>query len=83
MSIQAGFLCALVYVLVYAIDYYFLSWQCLIRPIVVAPLTGLVLGDLGTGIVMGASLEAILMGISAVGGSIPSDCLSGAIIAVA
>ncbi len=83
MSIQAGFLCALVYVLVYAIDYYFLSWQCLIRPIVVAPLTGLVLGDLGTGIVMGASLEAIFMGISAVGGSIPSDCLSGAIIAVA
>ncbi len=39
MSIQAGFLCALVYVLVYAIDYYFLSWQCLIRPIVVARLT--------------------------------------------
>ena len=83
MSIQAGFLCALVYVLVYAIDYYFLSWPWLIRPIVVAPLTGLVLGDLGTGIVMGASLEAIFMGISAVGGSIPSDCLSGAIIAVA
>lgn len=83
MSIQAGILCALVYVLVYAIDYYFLSWQCLIRPIVVAPLTGLVLGDLGTGIIMGASLEAIFMGISAVGGAIPSDCLSGAIIAVA
>jgi len=26
---------------------------------------------------MGASLEAIFMGISAVGGSVPSDCLSG------
>ena len=36
-----------------------------------------------TGIIMGASLEAIFMGISAVGGSIPSDCLSGSIIAVA
>ena len=32
---------------------------------------------------MGASLEAIFMGISAVGGSVPSDCLSGSIIAVA
>lgn len=83
MSIQAGLICALVYVFIYSLDYYFLSWQCLIRPIVVAPLTGLLLGDLGTGIVMGASLEAIFMGISAVGGSIPSDCLSGAIIAVA
>ena len=83
MSIQAGVLCALVYVLLYALDYGFLSWQCLIRPIVVAPLTGLVLGDLSTGIVMGASLEAIFMGISAVGGSVPSDALSGSIIAVA
>ena len=36
-----------------------------------------------TGIIMGASLEAIFMGISAVGGSVPSDCLSGSIIAVA
>lgn len=83
MSIQAGILCALVYIALYIIDYGFLSWQCLIRPIVVAPLTGLVLGDLGTGIIMGASLEAIFMGISAVGGSVPSDALSGSIIAVA
>ena len=41
------------------------------------------MGDFQTGIIMGASLEAIFMGISAVGGSIPSDCLSGSIIAVA
>lgn len=83
MSTTAGLLCALVYVIIYVIDYGFLSWQCLIRPLVVAPLTGLVLGDIGTGIIMGASLEAIFMGISAVGGSVPSDSLSGSIIAVA
>lgn len=83
MSANAALSCAFVYWLVYVIDYGFLSWQCLIRPIVVAPIIGLVLGDPATGIVMGASLEAIFMGISAVGGSVPSDCLSGTIIAVA
>lgn len=40
-------------------------------------------GDLHTGIIMGASLEAIFMGISAIGGSIPADACSGSILAVA
>lgn len=80
---SAAIACALVYVLVYYVDVMLLSWQCLERPIVVAPLVGLILGDPLTGITMGASLEAIFMGISAVGGSVPSDCLSGTIIAVA
>lgn len=84
MSIGAAIACALVYWIVYELDTYaFLSWQCLQRPLVVGPIIGLVLGDLETGIVMSASLEAIFMGISAIGGSIPSDCLSGTIIAVA
>lgn len=83
MATSAALACAIVYVLMYAVDYYFLSWQCLIRPIVAAPIIGTVLGDPVTGITMGASLEAIFMGISAVGGSIPSDALSGSIIAVA
>ena len=37
--------------------------QCMIeRPIVVGAVTGLLLGDLPTGLIMGASLEAIFMG---------------------
>lgn len=79
----AGLLCALVYFLIYVTDNAFMSWDCITRPIVAAPLTGLLLGDPITGVIMGASLEAIFMGISAVGGSIPSDALSGSIIAVA
>lgn len=35
---------------------YLTAWQTFTRPIVVAPLTGLILGDLKTGILMGASL---------------------------
>lgn len=60
-----------------------MSWQTFSRPIVAGPITGLLLGDLPTGIVMGASLEAIFMGISPIGGSVPSDALTGTIIPVA
>ena len=35
------------------------------RPIVVAPLTGLLLGDVQTGLLVGASLESIFMGLLA------------------
>lgn len=81
--IQAALLCAIVYFVVGYGDECWLSWQCLTRPIVVAPITGLVLGDVTTGIIMGASLESIFMGISAIGGAVPSDAFSASIIAVA
>ena len=80
--VQKAIIITLVYWLFYVLDPYIMSWQCLNRPIVVAPIIGLVLGDMHTGIIMGASLEAIFMGISAIGGSIPADCLSATIIAV-
>lgn len=73
----------LAYYIISVLDPTILSWQCLNRPIVVAPLTGLILGDFRTGIIMGASLESIFMGISAIGGSIPSDATTSSIIAVA
>lgn len=79
----AAILGTLVYWIIFCLDPYVLSWQCLNRPIVVAPIIGLILGDFQTGIIMGASLESIFMGISAIGGSVPSDALSASIIAVA
>jgi len=80
--ITAAILATLVYWFGTA-ETYFVGWQCLQRPIVMAPLMGLLLGDVHTGIIMGASLEAIFMGISAIGGSVPSDCCSASVIAVA
>lgn len=71
------------YYIISVLDPTILSWQCLNRPIVVAPLTGLILGDFRTGIIMGASLESIFMGISAIGGAIPADATTSSIIAVA
>jgi mannose/fructose/N-acetylgalactosamine-specific phosphotransferase system component IIC len=80
---QAALSCALIYLVIYTLDPCVLSWQCLNRPMVVAPITGLVLGDFRTGIIMGASLESIFMGISAIGGAIPADATTSSIIAVA
>ncbi|EPN3881735.1 PTS mannose/fructose/sorbose/N-acetylgalactosamine transporter subunit IIC [Enterococcus faecalis] len=53
------------------------------RPIVVAPLVGLALGDLDTGIKFGATLELVFMGAFPVGASNPPDFVSGTIIATA
>lgn len=74
---------SLAYFIVSLLDPYILSWQCINRPIIVAPIAGLILGDLNTGIIMGAALESIFMGISAIGGSIPADATTSSIIAVA
>lgn len=53
------------------------------RPIVVAPLVGLALRDLDTGIKLGATLELVFMGAFPVGASNPPDFVSGTIIATA
>lgn len=82
MTITSALACAFVYWFMRYLDNT-TGWDAMARPIVVAPVVGLVLGDVKTGIVMGASLEAIFMGISAIGGAIPSDALSGTVIAVA
>ncbi|NCB33203.1 MAG: PTS sugar transporter subunit IIC [Erysipelotrichia bacterium] len=80
--IQNALLCVLAYWICQTVDS-LLSWQTFSRPIVAAPLAGLLLGDPATGIIMGASLESIFMGISAIGGSVPADALTSSIIAVA
>ncbi len=81
--VQSAFKICIAYYIISLLDPYIMSWQCLNRPIVVAPIAGLVLGDLQTGIIMGAALESIFMGISAIGGSIPADATTSSIIAVA
>ncbi len=53
------------------------------RPLVTATLTGLVLGDLQTGLLMAGTLELTWMGIMYLGMSMPSDVTAGAIIGTA
>lgn len=49
-----------------------------IRPIVVSPLIGAILGDLETGVKIGATLELMFMGAIQVGAAVPPDVLVGA-----
>ena len=61
-----GFLVALA-VFVGVAGHEFFGMVMLSRPIVVAPLAGLLLGDLKTGLMVGAALESIFMGVVNIG----------------
>lgn len=50
------------------------------RPIVVGPLVGLVLGDLKTGLAIGASFELIFMGAQAIGGAVPPNIVIASVL---
>ena len=53
------------------------------RPIVLCPLVGLVLGDLQSGLAIGASLELLFMGSISIGAYVPPDETSGGVLACA
>lgn len=56
---------------------YALGTSLLSRPIVTGLFTGIVLGDINTGIIMGATLELAFIGSFSVGASIPPDVVTG------
>jgi len=62
---------------------YALGTSLLSRPIVTGLLTGLVLGDVQTGVIMGATLELAFIGSFSVGASIPPDVVTGGVLGVA
>lgn len=53
------------------------------RPIVLVPLTGLVMGDLETGLLLGAELELVFLGVVSIGGATPADVNMGSVLASA
>lgn len=52
------------------------------RPIVLCPLVGLVLGDLQSGLAIGASLELLFMGSISIGAYVPPDETIGGVLPV-
>ena len=51
-------------------------WLCnpmITRPLVVGTAMGIALGDITTGVQVGASLELVFMGVMAIGGTVPPD----------
>ncbi len=59
-----------------------LGWQTITRPIVFGPLAGLLCGDLTTGVILGAELEAVYMGVSSIGGEAPSNYQAATVLCV-
>lgn len=53
------------------------------RPLVTGPLVGLILGDLPTGIIVGSSIELVMMGIAGIGATTPPDVVAGGILGTA
>ncbi|WKF84164.1 PTS system mannose/fructose/sorbose family transporter subunit IID [Lacticaseibacillus pantheris] len=50
------------------------------RPIFAGPLIGLIMGDLNTGLIVGASVELMFMGVLPIGGSVPPNAQIAGII---
>ena len=61
----------------------FLGDLFLERAIVLGPLTGLIMGDLRTGLLVGGALELIFMGASDIGGTVPVNLAIGSTIGTA
>lgn len=49
-------------------------------PLVLCPIVGAICGDLGAGIVAGATLQLIFLGVMAIGGTLPADAALGSIV---
>lgn len=79
MSLGTALLLSVVAGLVYMQRRMFGDMQ-LERPIVVGPLVGLILGDLKTGLAVGASFELIFMGAQAIGGAVPPNLVIASVL---
>ena len=74
-------LIAFIYWLAQCADAY-MGWQTWTRPIVLGPIAGLICGDLTTGVILGAELEAVYMGVSSIGGEAPSNYQAATVLCV-
>ena len=77
-AILLGVLTFLIVVVEYAGGRNFIS-----QPIMAGFLTGLVMGDMQTGIIVGATLELAFLGATSIGAVIPPDAMTGTILGTA
>lgn len=62
---------------------YLFGSSMLSRPLVTCTIAGLIMGDMKTGIIMGATLELAFVGSFSIGASIPPEIISGSILGTA
>ena len=67
----------------------FVTFECMFgtnlgsRPIITGMLVGLVMGDLKTGIILGATLEMVFIGSITLGAAVPPDVITGGVLGAA
>ncbi|WP_125706554.1 PTS system mannose/fructose/sorbose family transporter subunit IID [Lacticaseibacillus daqingensis] len=79
MSIMASILLSIFVAALITENYGFGYWM-ISRPIFAGPLIGLLMGDLHTGLIVGASVELMFMGVLPIGGSVPPNAQIAGII---
>lgn len=65
-----------------ALDVWF-AMPMIDQPLVIGALTGLILGDLTSGVRMGAHLQLVFLGVMGIGGTLPPDANTGTLIGTA
>jgi mannose/fructose/N-acetylgalactosamine-specific phosphotransferase system component IIC len=61
----------------------FLAYPMINQPLILCPLVGLIMGDLTLGIVAGATLQLVFLGVMGIGGTLPPDSTLGSVIGTA
>lgn len=60
-----------------------LAYPMINTPLVLCPIVGFICGDLNTGVICGATLQLIFLGVMGIGGTLPADSALGSIIGTA
>ncbi len=60
-----------------------LAYPIINTPLVLCPVVGLIMGDLHTGVVAGATLQLIFLGVMQIGGTLPADATLGSVFGTA
>lgn len=79
MSLMSSLLLSIFVALLITENYGYGYWM-ISRPIFAGPLIGLIMGDLQMGLVVGASVELMFMGVLPIGGSVPPNAQIAGII---
>lgn len=82
MSIMQALIITLVVWLITWAEAWF-AYPMINTPLVLCPIIGLILGDFQAGIVAGATLQLVFLGVMQIGGTLPSDSSLGSVIGTA
>lgn len=60
-----------------------LAYPMINQPLVLCPIVGLIMGDFTLGVIAGATLQLVFMGVMGIGGTLPADSTLGSVIGTA